>query len=412
MVREAGRKDGQTDARDVALGLVVVCGRAGATAGRLALLPLRLAARSPVVGPRLERTGESLADQGRDARVRGRDQLEVAASEVLSSAEVESAVDHALAGPLPEAFARSVVDHRVAQRVADQVLASTDLEAAVAAALENETTERLVQQTLASPGFERLLADAVESRVASELTERVAHSPETQRLVEEIASSPAVRAALARQTATLGDEIAAGLRGLIGRLDDAAEQKVHGWLRRPPRQAVSSGSRAAYGGLGARGTAFAIDLVIAAAIFLIGAALVWLVAALVGGLRPSWLAQALAASGWAIVVGGYLVLFWTVAGQTPGMRIMRLRVGGPGGRPPRLGRSVVRLIGVVLAIVPMFVGFLPVLVDDRRRALPDFLAGTVVYTEDGLERSALSGSEGSAEAASVDSDLPAVTSSS
>src|SRR5439155_26293882 len=49
MVREAGRKDGQTDARDVALGLVVVCGRAGATAGRLALLPLRLAARSPVV---------------------------------------------------------------------------------------------------------------------------------------------------------------------------------------------------------------------------------------------------------------------------------------------------------------------------------------------------------------------------
>jgi uncharacterized RDD family membrane protein YckC len=38
----------------------------------------------------------------------------------------------------------------------------------------------------------------------------------------------------------------------------------------------------------------------------------------------------------------------------------------------------VRLIGLVLAIVPCFAGFLPALVDDRRRALPDLLAGTVV----------------------------------
>jgi hypothetical protein len=34
------------------------------------------------------------------------------------------------------------------------------------------------------------------------------------------------------------------------------------------------------------------------------------------------------------------------------------------------------------------------LVDDRRRALQDFLAGTAVHAEDGLERSALSDSEG------------------
>jgi hypothetical protein len=38
----------------------------------------------------------------------------------------------------------------------------------------------------------------------------------------------------------------------------------------------------------------------------------------------------------------------------------------------------VRLVGLGLAIIPLGAGFLPVLVDDRRRALQDFLAGTVV----------------------------------
>jgi uncharacterized RDD family membrane protein YckC len=41
-----------------------------------------------------------------------------------------------------------------------------------------------------------------------------------------------------------------------------------------------------------------------------------------------------------------------------------------------------RLIGLVLCIVPLFAGFLPVLVDDRRRGCHDMLAGTVVvYVE-------------------------------
>lgn len=246
------------------------------------------------------------------------------------------------------------------------MLASTDLEAAVAAALENETTERLVEQTLASPGFERLLTEAVESRVASEL-------------VEEIASSPAVRAALARQTTTLGEELAAALRGFVMRLDNTAERTVHGWLRRSVQPASADAARE-YGGLSARGTAFGIDLVITHVVFLIGAAVVGLVATLVGGFRPSWLAQALAAAGWALVVGGYFVLLWTVAGQTLGMRVMHLRVDR-GGHSPRLGWSLVRLIGVVLAIVPMFAGFVPVLIDGRRRALQDFLAGTVVSVD-------------------------------
>ena len=86
-----------------------------------------------------------------------------------------------------------------------------------------------------------------------------------------------------------------------------------------------------------------------------------LVASLVGGLRPEWLVGVLLASGWLLVVGTYFVLFWSAAGQTPGMRLLRLRVLGPEGDPPSIGRSLVRMVGLVLAIVPLFAGFIPVL---------------------------------------------------
>jgi uncharacterized RDD family membrane protein YckC len=36
------------------------------------------------------------------------------------------------------------------------------------------------------------------------------------------------------------------------------------------------------------------------------------------------------------------------------------------------------VLGLALAIIPLFAGFVPVLVDDRRRGLHDLLAGTVV----------------------------------
>ena len=65
------------------------------------------------------------------------------------------------------------------------------------------------------------------------------------------------------------------------------------------------------------------------------------------------------------------------------MRWLGLRVTTADGGAVSLGRALIRVIGLGLAIVPFFAGFLPVLVDDRRRALQDFMAGTVVvYVED------------------------------
>jgi uncharacterized RDD family membrane protein YckC len=66
------------------------------------------------------------------------------------------------------------------------------------------------------------------------------------------------------------------------------------------------------------------------------------------------------------------------------MRLMGVRVMTPEGVHPGVVRSGWRVIGLGLAIIPLFAGFLPVLVDSRRRALQDFLAHTIVVY-DGYE---------------------------
>jgi uncharacterized RDD family membrane protein YckC len=133
-----------------------------------------------------------------------------------------------------------------------------------------------------------------------------------------------------------------------------------------------------YAGIATRGIALCIDAAIANGLYIVGAALLGLIGSLVGDLHPQWLVALIAAIGWSIVVGGYFVLFWTTTGQTPGMRMMRLRLVTYRGERVHFVRALIRLGGLVLAIIPLFAGFLPVLVDERRRALQDFLARTVV----------------------------------
>jgi uncharacterized RDD family membrane protein YckC len=293
-------------------------GLAGA-AGRAAFFPARAAARA------------------------WRGPLEAAVDEVMSAPEVARVVDRALAGSLPEEIARSIVRHRVLERIVAELAATGEL-------------ERLVSAALASP---RTL----------ELTDKVLASDESQRVLGHVASSPELRAAISRQTSGLAEEMVGGVRASAARFDDRVERVA----RRAPRA-----ERSIYGGIGTRAVALAADAAVTIVILMSVVGVAALVASLVGGLRPEWLVGVLLGSGWMLVVGTYFVLFWSSAGQTPGMRLVRLRVLGPGGDPPSVGRSLVRLVGLVLAIVPLFAGFIPVLFDQRRRGLPDFLAGTVV----------------------------------
>jgi len=133
-----------------------------------------------------------------------------------------------------------------------------------------------------------------------------------------------------------------------------------------------------YGGIATRAIALAVDVAIVQLVVFAGGAVLALVASLVGGVQFDTLARVLTAVAWAAAVCAYFVTFWATAGQTPGMRLMDLRVCTAAGELPSIGRSLVRVVGLALAIIPLFAGFLPVLVDDRRRALQDLLAGTVV----------------------------------
>jgi uncharacterized RDD family membrane protein YckC len=292
-------------------------------AGRAAFLPARAAARA------------------------WRASIEEAVDDVLSAPEIGRLVDRALAGPLPEELARSLVRHRVLERVVAELAASGEL-------------ERLVTAALASP---RTL----------DLTDRVLASDETQHALRHVASSPELRTAVTRQTTGLAEEMVGGVRTAATRLDDRAEHVV----RRAARP-----ERPRYAGVATRALALAADAALTIVIFMSFVGVVALVASLVGGLRPAWLAAALLASGWLLIAGTYFVLFWSGAGQTPGMRLLRLRLLGPEGGTLSVGRALVRFAGLLLAIAPMFAGFVPVLFSQRRRGLPDYLAGTVVVYDD------------------------------
>jgi len=151
-----------------------------------------------------------------------------------------------------------------------------------------------------------------------------------------------------------------------------AARRVHG----PPREEESV---TAYGGFVTRTIAFAID----AAVINLTGIVVAVVVTLVFSVIPASddLKSAVVAAGAALYVAwtiAYFVTFWTTTGQTLGNRAMRIRVARVDGTPLRPRHGLVRLIGIVVAAVPLLAGFVPILITERRRGLHDFLAGTVV----------------------------------
>jgi uncharacterized RDD family membrane protein YckC len=88
---------------------------------------------------------------------------------------------------------------------------------------------------------------------------------------------------------------------------------------------------------------------------------------------------------------GYFVVFWSATGQTPGNRLLQIRVcRAADGEAPSAGAALLRFGGLILAALPLFAGFVPILLDDRRRGLHDMIARTVVVpAPPGLPRSVL-----------------------
>jgi uncharacterized RDD family membrane protein YckC len=155
------------------------------------------------------------------------------------------------------------------------------------------------------------------------------------------------------------------------RAEDVA-RRVHG----SPAPAPAGPS---YVGLVTRAIAFVAD----AAIINVVAAIVAAAVALVLSVFPvghdlKTVVVAIGGVAFFAWVVGYFATFWTTTGQTPGNRLMQIRVTRPGGEPLEARRALLRVVGLLLAAIPLFAGFVPILLTDRRRGLADWMADSVV----------------------------------
>ena len=135
-----------------------------------------------------------------------------------------------------------------------------------------------------------------------------------------------------------------------------------------------------YAGLATRTLAFALDAALINGLAWFVGTVVALGLSLLGipGELKTWLAAigtALACT-WTVA---YFVFFWSSSGQTPGNRVMQIRVQDAAtGGPLRARRALLRVILLPLSALPLCAGFLLILVDTRRCALHDRLARTTV----------------------------------
>jgi uncharacterized RDD family membrane protein YckC len=158
-----------------------------------------------------------------------------------------------------------------------------------------------------------------------------------------------------------------------------AADRPHAVARRV-EAAEATGAAVSYVGIVTRAIAFALD---AAVIQIVAIAVAGTIALILSVVSPPddldgviVVAGSVAYGLWLV---GYFVVLWSATGQTLGSRLLEIRVcRAADGALPGAAAALLRVAGLVLAALPLFAGFLPILVDDRRRGVHDMLAGTVV----------------------------------
>lgn len=253
----------------------------------------------------------------------------------------------------------------------------------------DRAVDRGLDRALQSDAAERAVDRALESDSVKRAWEKVLASEEAQLLVERVAEAPEVRSAITSQGVGLLEDVRRSARRSARRLDDAAERIARGALRRPQRS-----QRPIYAGAITRLFAIGFDAALLSGILLLISTLLALLLSSVFSLEgdSKTVTIAFGAVAWWTAAGLYLAGFWTLAERTPGMTFFGLRILSEGGRvvPPR--QDLRRLIGFVLALIPLGLGFIGILLDGERRGWHDRFARTVVLYADpeidpGVDRS-------------------------
>src|SRR3954452_10790081 len=250
---------------------------------------------------------------------------------------------------------------------------SPAVERALVRVLQGPAVEEAMRGALDSPAVERALVDALDSELVDTVWRRLLASDEAQKLVERIAEAPEVRAAIASQGVGFLDDIRRQI-GKIARTADGALERILRRITRRPQRTEPTACAGAF----TRILAFALDVGVLNLAFIAISALLAFVASVVFPSGATAPALAVGAFAWLISGAVYLTSFWSLTGQTPGMSIVGIRVVAPGLARLPVRMSLRRLLGSVLAAIPLGLGFAGILFSDRRRGLQDVLGHTEV----------------------------------
>ncbi len=253
---------------------------------------------------------------------------------------------------------------------------SEAVERAMVRVLEGPVVEEAVQKALESEAVKRAVIEAMDSELVDEVWRRMLASEEAQQLVERIAGAPEVRAAISAQGVGLIEDIGRTIGKLVRRVDDTFENVVRRIFFRKRRPVPTT-----HAGLASRALAYVIDGVFVNFGFAALAALVTLVENVFGGggSGGTRFAIAVGSTVWVLIGSLYLASFWSLAGQTPGMRFVGIRLAA--GRLS-FRRSLRRVLGLYLSVVTLGFGFLGIVFRENRRGWEDRFSDTdVVYDE-------------------------------
>jgi uncharacterized RDD family membrane protein YckC len=249
---------------------------------------------------------------------------------------------------------------------------------AVGRALERAIQNHTSAAGLSKDEMARVVKQVLESDAAAEVWDEVLQSAELQMLVERIASAPEIRAAIAAQGAGLLTDIGIKLTRVTEALDDLLERIA----RRHDAESETNQV-----GLATRVVAAGIDIGLLVAVYsLISSVFASVISFAFGGHLSLAGAIVLGTLGF-FAAGGVLVAFWSLAGRTPGMHFLSIRLVHDGSHEISLRRAIHRALGLLVSLVPLGLGFFAILRDPSRRAWHDRMAGTeVVY--DSVKRGA------------------------
>ena len=271
------------------------------------------------------------------------------------------------------------IDRAVEVAAEEAIVAAVESEAverAMARVLKGPVVEEAVEDALESEAVKRALLEAMDSELVDEVWRRLLASDQAQQLVERIAEAPEVRAAISAQGIGLIEDVGRTVGRVARRLDDSFERLLRRVFFRKRRPLPTS-----HAGFVSRALAYAVDAVFVNLGFTAFAALVTLAysAFVGGGEGGTGLAIAIGSTAWVAIGSLYLICFWSLAGQTPGMRFLGIRLSE---LRPRPGRSLRRLLGLYLSVVSFGIGFLGIVFREERRGWEDRFSGTfVVYDE-------------------------------